>query len=185
MWAKQKRTEVSEKDVEIARKNAEIAQKSAKISLLKAKLSKQRRIILQQKQLSTLNCNDLFSSKKSSTLETYRHHLNKHPKSILKSRKQKSSKLGPPILSPQPAQAPPILLSSLPQQPLAGTVLASPQLSMASVGGMQPIQLHPAMVSGAQPMFQIQLQPNVSMQSLATSPGASPNVQPKGKRGKN
>ena len=93
MWAKQKRTEVSEKDVEIARKNAEIAQKSAKISLLKAKLSKQRRIILQQKQLSTLNCNDLFSSKKSSTLETYRHHLNKHPKSILKSRKQKSSKL--------------------------------------------------------------------------------------------
>ena len=30
-------------------------------------------------------------------------------------------------------------------------------------------------------MFQIQLQPNVSMQSLATSPGASPSLQPKGK----
>lgn len=87
---------------------------------------------------------------------------------------------GPPVLSPQPMQAPPthvttnsiFLNAPSPSGPIlsgpslvSGTVLTSNQL------GMQPIQLHPSgnIVSGAQPMFQFQIQPNVSMQSLATS----------------
>ena len=95
---------------------------------------------------------------------------------------------GPPVLSPQPMPAPQshvttnsIFLSApSPSGPIfsgsslvSGTVLTSNQL------GMQPIQLHPSgnIVSGAQPMFQFQIQPNVSMQSLATS-SQSTKIQP-------
>jgi len=94
---------------------------------------------------------------------------------------------GPPVLSPQPMPAPqtqttnPIFLNApSPSGPIfsgpslvSGTVLTSNQL------GMQPIQLHPSgnLVSGAQPMFQFQIQPNVSMQSLATS-SQSTKIQP-------
>ena len=92
MWADQRRKEVSEKDAEIARKEAEIAQKHAEITLLKAKLAKQRRIILGQKRLSTQNGHNWNSSKKSSTLESYRQHPNRYPTSYLKSRKEKSRK---------------------------------------------------------------------------------------------
>ena len=92
MWAEQKREEILEKDAEIARKDAEIAQKSAKISLLRAKLAKQRRIISRQKRLSTQNGHDCNSSKKSSTLETYRQHINRYPTSFVKSRKEKLRK---------------------------------------------------------------------------------------------
>jgi len=95
---------------------------------------------------------------------------------------------GPPVLSPQPMPAPQthvttnsIFLSAPPPSGpifsgpslVSGTVLTSNQL------GMQPIQLHPSgnIVSGAQPMFQFQIQPSVSMQSLATS-SQSTKIQP-------
>lgn len=94
----------------------------------------------------------------------------------------------PPVLSPQPMPAPQthvttnsiFLNAPSPSGPIlsgpslvSGTVLTSNQL------GMQPIQLHPSgnIVSGAQPMFQFQIQPNVSVQSLATS-SQSTKIQP-------